>query len=171
MAIPAHARGSAAVPSTCAFRTGEHNMRRIYTATIVEVSRKMNRALALGKGIGLDADSLACMAAIGVNDLVQQKAAEYLREQALRRSVATGTRMPTPAGMNINSDAMGDGSGANIITLTSRHAGIDRTPDYEPESGARQHARASQRRAKASQPDAKEQLQRGLELCRPQRGK
>lgn len=53
---------------------------------IVLLARRLSRQLMLEKGMSFDAESLALLAAIGVNDLVQAKAAEYLGNSILDRA-------------------------------------------------------------------------------------
>lgn len=57
---------------------------------IIDLARKINRQLQLGRGMFIDADALAHLAAIGVNDIIQQKATEALRSICeARRSIAS----------------------------------------------------------------------------------
>ena len=58
---------------------------------LVNIARKLNRQLDLGKGMFFNAEALALLAAIGVNDVIQQKSAEYLREQARVKSMRRGS--------------------------------------------------------------------------------
>lgn len=46
---------------------------------IIDLARKINRQLQLGRGMFIDADALAHLAAIGVIDIIQHKATEALR--------------------------------------------------------------------------------------------
>lgn len=60
------------------------------TTELVNIARKLNRQLQLDKGMFFNADDLALLAAIGVNDVIQQKSSEYLKEQARMRSMRRG---------------------------------------------------------------------------------
>lgn len=51
-----------------------------------EIARHMNRQIELGKGIRFSADQVAALVVIGVNDLVQRKAAEDLRLKCQNRN-------------------------------------------------------------------------------------
>jgi hypothetical protein len=53
---------------------------------IVELVRQMGRQIDLGKGMFLSSDRLSILVEAGVFDLVQQKAAEFLREQCQERN-------------------------------------------------------------------------------------
>lgn len=52
---------------------------------ITDLARRFSRKLDTGKGMQLDAADLALLCAIGVNDVIQQAAAKYLREQCQQR--------------------------------------------------------------------------------------
>jgi hypothetical protein len=53
---------------------------------IVEVARRITRQLDLEKGMFFDSESLALLAVLGVNDIIQAKAAEYLRGKCQERN-------------------------------------------------------------------------------------
>ena len=52
--------------------------------TITDLARRFSRKTEIGKGMQLTPDDLALLAAIGVNDVIQSAAADFLRDQCQR---------------------------------------------------------------------------------------
>lgn len=58
---------------------------------LLHIARRISRQLALGRGMMFDAEQLDLLAAIGVNDLIQAKAAEAVKAQAQARAARRGS--------------------------------------------------------------------------------
>lgn len=92
---------------------------------IVDLARKFNRKLDIGKGMQLSPEELALLASIGVNDLIQNAAAKLLREQCQKRVVH-----------DLSTSAETTGSTSAPTAKTSKSRTMTQSPE-ESESLAR----------------------------------
>lgn len=65
-------------------------------SALPDLARKWSRALQAERGLKIDADDLALLAAIGVNDLLQTESARVQREQCQKRAMKLVPSFSTP---------------------------------------------------------------------------